>query len=112
MDRGNTTTPMCSSEQLDGSGGVDLNSPRMRAALSLLVQASAYAHDVGRGIWDFAVEINELRRIGLTVNDLRWLVCAGFIHHGRGRSTDEFHTAPISLRRESEVQFTLLLRHQ
>jgi hypothetical protein len=34
-------------------------------------------------LWDFAVEMEALHAEGLTVNMLRWLVCKGFVEHGR-----------------------------
>ena len=53
------------------------------AGLALLAQARWYAEDLNRDPWDFAVEIPSLRRAGLTVNDLRWLVCKGYVEHAR-----------------------------
>jgi hypothetical protein len=48
-----------------------------------LYDASCYAHQLNRSIWDFAEEIASLRQGGLTNGDLRWLVCNGLVEHGR-----------------------------
>lgn len=50
-------------------------------AISRLLKASNYAADTGRNSWDFAVTIGELRRDGVAENELRWLVCRGYIEH-------------------------------
>ncbi len=50
-------------------------------ALKLLRQATSYAKDVGEDQWQFAVEIEEFRKIGLTDSALRWLLCKGTIKH-------------------------------
>jgi hypothetical protein len=67
-------TPVISTQNLDS---------RMRAALALLLQAHDFATQLSRGNWDFALEINSLRDLGLTPNDLRWLVCKGYVEHAR-----------------------------
>src|SRR3954463_1408961 len=48
-------------------------------AIFKLLEASNYAEDAGRNVWEFAVTIGELRRDGVSENDLRWLICRGFI---------------------------------
>jgi len=55
--------------------------PRFQAALSVLLEAYDYARELGRSVWDFAVEIHFLRVAGLTNSDLRWLVCSEFVAH-------------------------------
>jgi hypothetical protein len=52
-------------------------------ALQLLYDALEYAHQLGRSCWEFAEEIESLRQHGLANGDLRWLVCKGFVEHGR-----------------------------
>lgn len=52
---------------------------RGRAGLEMLLEARHFADDLDRDIWDFALEIETLRRRGLTHSDLRWLVCKGFL---------------------------------
>ncbi len=60
----------------------DRSLPRStQRALNRLLKASKYAEDTGRHIWEFAVTIGELRRDGIAENELRWLVCRGYIEH-------------------------------
>jgi hypothetical protein len=47
----------------------------------LLGQAYGYAGQLQRPLWDFALEIDALWHAGLTNNDLRWLVCQGYVQH-------------------------------
>ena len=56
-------------------------SAKFEAALGHLAQARAYAVDVGRDPWEFAVEIQTLTAMGLTTSDLRWLVSKRYIEH-------------------------------
>ena len=69
----------------DGTKGNVAQAEPMRAemssALSLLWQAHKYARELGRNLWDFAVEIRSLRAIGLTNSDFRWLLCHGYVEH-------------------------------
>jgi hypothetical protein len=55
--------------------------PAMRAALTLLIEARRYAESVRHDLWDFAVETDRLAAVGLTRNDLRWLLCKGYVTH-------------------------------
>jgi hypothetical protein len=55
--------------------------PCMRAGLQLLLQASDYAVELQCTLWEFAVEIKTLREVGLTMNDLRWLLLKRFVQH-------------------------------
>jgi hypothetical protein len=50
-------------------------------AVNLLRDAAVSADEVGRERWDFAVEIWGLLAAGLTLSDLRRLVCEGIIEH-------------------------------
>lgn len=54
-----------------------------KAALALLLESHAFAEELARSAWDFAVEIGSLRAAGLTSSDLRWLVCKSFVEHAR-----------------------------
>jgi hypothetical protein len=54
---------------------------RIEAGLSLLHEAYAYACQLQRPAWDFAVEIHRLRAAGLTNSDLRWLACQHLVEH-------------------------------
>lgn len=49
----------------------------------MLLQGYQYSQELERTSWDFAVEWAELRRAGLTNNDLRWLSCKGYVEHAR-----------------------------
>jgi hypothetical protein len=57
--------------------------PRLCAALALLLEAHNYARDLKCSPWDFAFEINGLLALGLNNNDLRWLLCRGYLEHAR-----------------------------
>ena len=54
---------------------------KWEAALVLLRDAARYAEEVGRDVWEFAVEIDVLLTAGLTRNDLRWLAYKGYASH-------------------------------
>src|SRR5271157_627243 len=56
------------------------------AGLSQLLCAFDYATDVGRDVWDFAIEIAELRSAGMSTSDFRWLVSKGFVQHAQETS--------------------------
>jgi hypothetical protein len=55
--------------------------PSVKRGLDLLLQGHQYARELSRDAWDFAVEIDELRREGMTINDFRWLVVSGMVEH-------------------------------
>jgi hypothetical protein len=55
--------------------------PMVKTALGLLLQAHTTAARLGRDKWDFALEIQALKEAGLNHNDLRSLICQGFIEH-------------------------------
>jgi len=61
------------------------------AAAVMLLRAVELADSVQRSPWDFAVEIDELRRLGLSRADLRWLVCQGFVDHAAELSAAHSH---------------------
>ena len=63
-----------------GSACLSLNlGSQVRKALRLLLDAAEYADDLDRDLWDFALMIRELRAVGLSDNDLRWLACKGIV---------------------------------
>jgi hypothetical protein len=62
---------------------------RMLPGLAVLLQAHKYAAELARDVWDFAVEIQELRSEGLTKSDLRWLVCENHVEHRRELSISD-----------------------
>jgi hypothetical protein len=55
--------------------------PRIQAALAALLEALDYGQDLGKTVWDFAIEISSLRHLHLTNSDLRWLVGRGLVEH-------------------------------
>lgn len=54
----------------------------IQAAIVKLAEAYDYARDMQCDLWDFAVEIDALTALGLSVDDLRWLVASGYVRHG------------------------------
>jgi hypothetical protein len=49
--------------------------------LQALSVAQHYAADIERPASDFAIEIQSLRKVGLSNSDLRWLICKGYVQH-------------------------------
>ena len=58
-----------------------LTSPQARAGLALLLEAFDVAHHERAKVWDFAVEIANLRDVGASATLLRWLLRQGFSKH-------------------------------
>ena len=50
-------------------------------ALQLLLEAKAFAVDLRRDAWEFAVELPSLHSAGVSNAALRWLACQGLIAH-------------------------------
>ncbi len=74
--------PHIAGNQNCGIADVDGRVPQStQRAMCQLLKASNYAEDTGRNVWEFAVTIDELRREGVVENELRWLVCRGYIEH-------------------------------
>ena len=73
---------MAGRNEVAGAPPTDL-SPRPRAALAELLEAHDYARDAHHDLWDFAVELGVLAALGLTLTDLRWLVCKQYVEHAR-----------------------------
>jgi hypothetical protein len=48
-------------------------------ALSALLRAYEYAHELRHSGWEFAVALSELRFADFTSSDLRWLACRGYV---------------------------------
>ena len=66
----------------------------MKSAFNLFQRTNDYADDVGQDVWQFSITIRELRKLGLSDSDLRWLLCRGDLLHadeitkvGEGRRT-------------------------
>ncbi len=55
----------------------------IQAAMVRLAEAYDYARDMQCDLWDFAVEIDALAAVGLSPDDLRWLVTSGYVQHRR-----------------------------
>jgi hypothetical protein len=69
---------------LVGRAGQDFVAPeKFSAGLAQLFEAYLYARDAQRQRWDFAVSLGSLRAAGMGWNDLRWLVCKGYVQHAR-----------------------------
>jgi hypothetical protein len=73
--------------------------PGMLEGLALLLRARAYAEEFQTSLWDFGVEVEALRRLGLAEPDFRWLVRKGLVESARettpsGRSGRSFVPAP------------------
>lgn len=56
---------------------------RLKPAFEVLLEASEYAQQTSGECWEFAVEIQQLRSLGLSRNDLRWLVRRELVEHAR-----------------------------
>ncbi|WP_156514398.1 hypothetical protein [Planctomyces sp. SH-PL14] len=74
---------------------------KAKCAFSILLVAYDYAIDVQVDPWQFAVQVSELRSLGLSLSDLRWLVLKGFAIHGQectlpGDSTRSFRILPYA----------------
>ncbi len=73
-------------------------------ALLLLWSASVYAERTGVDAWEFALEMRELQELGLSDNDLRYLVRLKLVKHA---SESDDHT--LSVRKfdpDSDLHFT------
>lgn len=72
---------MASTEPLVLPAVLEGRLPRIARAFGLLRDASAYARDLGRSPWDFAVELDSLLAAGVTKADLQWMVCKAYAEH-------------------------------
>lgn len=76
--------------------------PGMLEGLALLLRARAYAEEFQTSLWEFGVEIEALRRLGLAEPDFRWLVRKGLVESARettptGRTRRSFVPEPALL---------------
>lgn len=78
---------------------------RLRTALKALLEAWDYAHDLTADPWEFALEIESLRRYELTNSDLRWMVGRGLVRHG-------IEVAPSGGKRAFQYSERLILTQQ
>lgn len=58
-----------------------LFSLEMKSAFNLFHRTNDYAENVRQDIWQFAITIGELRQMGLSDSDMRWLLCRGDLLH-------------------------------
>lgn len=59
---------------------------QLKQALRKLMRAYKFACDCNRSRWDFAVEITELREIGVSSEELRWLIGKRLVDHAEESS--------------------------
>jgi hypothetical protein len=55
--------------------------PKFQRALTLLIEAAEYARQTTVSPWEFAVEINQFLQLGLSENDLRFLIRMYYVEH-------------------------------
>ncbi len=53
----------------------------IETAITILRRAGLFARDCQRAAWDFAVEFSDLKSVGVTTDEIRWLVGKGIIEH-------------------------------
>jgi hypothetical protein len=78
--RFNHRKPESNGSRLDETP-VRVRMPRGQEGVRLLLEAYLYAMELGCDIWDFAVEIEYLHKVGCTGSEFRWLMCQGFVDH-------------------------------
>jgi hypothetical protein len=61
---------------------VDVLNPGMARGIDQLLVAYRYAREVHREQWDFAVEIQSLRDVGMNNSEIRWLIAKELVQHG------------------------------
>ncbi len=52
-------------------------------AAAILAEAYHYAQSLNRDVWEFALELPNLSVAGVSINDLRWLACNGYVNHSK-----------------------------
>ncbi len=67
----------------NGNGRREEFPQKIQSAIQALLEASDYACQTTGDPWEFAVEIRQLRGLGLTSNDLRYLVRKSLVEHAR-----------------------------
>jgi hypothetical protein len=80
-----------------------VHNARICKALALLLEGDHYARDTCRGVWTYATELKALWAAGLLANDLRWLVCGGYVAHAR--ETTEHAEGDRTFRHTSSLNF-------
>jgi len=54
---------------------------RFLDGLENLLLASTFAHDTGVSAWEYAVDVETLSQVGVTVQEVRWLLAKRFVQH-------------------------------
>lgn len=67
---------------------VPLDDALLTAALEMLWRAYRYAADSGTDIWEFALEIDEFRRVQVSNSELRWLLSQGYVTHAEETASE------------------------
>ena len=70
-------------DHANGNGRREEFPQKIQPAIAVLLEASDYACRTTGDPWEFAVEIQQLRKLGLASNDLRYLVRKGLVDHAR-----------------------------
>jgi hypothetical protein len=70
----------------------------------LLLENYKNARQSGDSVWNFAIDIASLRKLGFLDNDLRWLVCKGYVEHAR--ETTLGHEESRTFRRRKGLIFS------
>ncbi len=59
-----------------------LHDSKFHRGFQRLLQSHDYSQELGCSVWDFAVELSDLTSLGLSRNDVRWLLGRGLIEQG------------------------------
>jgi len=62
---------------------INNNGQPLVSALGILARAYRYAQDTNVDLWEYATPISEFRYVGVTVNELRWLLFSGLAVHAK-----------------------------
>jgi hypothetical protein len=100
------TTNLFSSELTDRTQQnlTEILSDRLAQAIAVVVEAANYASRTGADRWDFAVEIEQLQALGLSKNDLRYLVKLRYVEHAAEATTARNQSRRF--KREAGLSFT------
>jgi hypothetical protein len=78
---------------------------RCQRALIPLLDAYRFVGELNRDVWDFAVEIDGLRQLGMTNVDLRWLVCHGCVEHACEVTSSDDSSRKFDLKGKNNLDF-------
>jgi hypothetical protein len=74
-------------QSVQSDGALIILNSCQEKTLRLLWEAWSSACSAGVDVWQFALEIEQLRILGLSHNDLRYLLYWGYLDHARERTT-------------------------